>query len=773
LKCKFFLLDIGEDYTQVLPTVRIWGIDDSSDRIAIVAQQIKPYFFVVPKDQDDLASSALDQIRKALPNALDITTQTKKLLGQQVQALKVTCSSSTQMVESGRITRKMNIGEVFEDDIRLPVKYMMDFHLAPCAWQECDVSPFKIHNVQADATYQADSEIRASRQEKQTKLRMLAFSLLVVGQKGSARAIKDPIRAVAVATDGGKSKSIAAEKDDRELIKWFVQEVKSNDPDVIVGFNSNRLAWPYFMERSKQNQIKLTLGRDSSEPHTSLYGHTSIAGRANLDLADFATGITELKVKSLERLASYFKVGRGVQAESIDDLQSSALWSEESGRIRLKHNNEAQSKVSLELGKLTLTYASQLSTITGLPLDQVMSAAVGFRVDSYLIRRANSLGELIPSQKEQPFYPYRGAIVFEPKPGIHESVVVLDFASMYPNLMRKYNLSPDTLIRQGEDYKIDQIFVIPEVNHKFRKSPDGLYRLALSDLIEERAVIKRELAKPSIADSRFRELTEREKAVKVVTNACYGYAGWLGARWYAREVAESATALGRDTITRTVTKAKEVGLHVIYGDTDSIFVENDEDKVNKLLAWVNETLELEIRPERQYSRILFTEAMKRYAGLLQDGSLDVVGLEVVRGDWSEIAKQVQEEVLVSVLRDRSTEEAVKKVILTVRKLREGRVPILDLTIRKSLAKSVQEYSVRTPHVEVAKKLIKEGWELGAGDQVAYVIIKGPGKLYQKAESFTGVTAKQVDVDYYIQNQIKPAAMRILGGLGVSEKQLDA
>jgi DNA polymerase I len=195
--------------------------------------------------------------------------------------------------------------------------------------------------------------------------------------------------------------------------------------------------------------------------------------------------------------------------------------------------------------------------------------------------------------------------------------------------------------------------------------------------------------------------------------------------------------------------------------------------VDKLLDWVSQTLELEIKPERQYARILFTEAMKRYAGLLQDGSLDIVGLEVVRGDWSEIAKQVQEQVLRSVLRDRSPDEAVAKVRLTVKKLRESRVPILDLTIRKSLTKPVQEYAVRAPHIEVAKKLIKEGWDVGAGDQVAYVIIKGPGKLYQKAEPFTRVTPKQVDVDYYIQNQIKPAAMRILGGLGVSEKQLDA
>jgi len=179
-----------------------------------------------------------------------------------------------------------------------------------------------------------------------------------------------------------------------------------------------------------------------------------------------------------------------------------------------------------------------------------------------------------------------------------------------------------------------------------------------------------------------------------------------------------------------------------------------------------------VRPERTYSRLLFTEAMKRYAGLGDGGSLDIVGLEVVRGDWSDIARQVQSEVLVSVLRDRSTEEAVEKVKSTIRRLRGGEFRITELVIRKSLTKAVRDYAVRAPHVEVAKKLLKEGWSFRPGDQVAYVIVKGPGKLYEKAAPYTRVSPDQIDVDYYVANQIMPAAMRILSVLGVKERQLE-
>src|SRR5208337_5509626 len=128
-----------------------------------------------------------------------------------------------------------------------------------------------------------------------------------------------------------------------------------------------------------------------------------------------------------------------------------------------------------------------------------------------------------------------------------------------------------------------------------------------------------------------------------------------------------------------------------------------------------------------------TEAMKRYAGLLPDDSLDIVGLEVVRGDWSDIARQVQEEVLGKILREQSPERAVEVVKATIRRLHKGQVPLADLTIRKTLTKPIEKYAVRTPHVEVAKQLIKEGWTLTVGDKVAYVITRGPGSLFQKAK----------------------------------------
>ncbi len=776
MKSRFYLLDDNEIEWKGKPCVRFWGIGEKGKRICVLSNQIMPYFYFLPNEQDNLETSRqrILEDKKRFPKILSVSIESKKLLGQERRALKITCEESeVRSSYSKELQKLLGKGEGFEGDLRLSARYITDLMLTPCGWNECEVSKLAF-----DGPYDAYVATEAPRgvvDDSVPNLRILACHTLTAGMKGSAKPERDPIRAIAAVTNSGKSTTLVSgegKEGDVNVLKDFVEFVNSFDPDIIVGFESNTQDWPYMIQRSKVLKLKLSVGRDSSEPHTSVYGHVSVTGRANVDLSDVAGGIPEIKVKTLENVSKYLQLPSAGKFTTVEEWDRYDLWMEEARRKRLLQNGRMMAQASLELAEATLNFPMQLSALTGLPLDQVMAAAVGFRVDSYLVRQANRIGELIPARNDQPYFTYRGAIVLEPKTGLHEDVVVLDFASMYPTLMEKYNLSPDALVKPEEHPSEDSVFVIPDVQHKFRKKPDGFYRTVLSQLIHERSEIKAELKETGSASTRSKVLKERERALKVITNACYGYAGWAGARWYAREVAESATALGRETITKTIAKAESLGLTIIYGDTDSLFVKNERSRIAQLLDWVHKDLDLEIRVEREYRRILFTEAMKRYAGLLTDGSLDIVGLEVVRGDWSEIARQVQEEVLEKILQDQSPEKAVEAVRTIIRKLENGEVPIAELTIRKTLTKPIEKYAVRVPHVEVARKLLKEGWTLMVGDKVAYVIVKGSGKLFQKAKPYNQVKQEEVDKEYYLENQIKPAAMRILERFGVNAKQLE-
>lgn len=347
---------------------------------------------------------------------------------------------------------------------------------------------------------------------------------------------------------------------------------------------------------------------------------------------------------------------------------------------------------------------------------------------------------------------------------------MIDFSSMYPSIMMKYNVSPDTLVL-GD---CGDCYVAPEVNYKFRKSPEGLYPGLLKILVESRRRVRDLMKKYPENSPEWVLLNERQRALKVMANAMYGYCGWLGgARWYRREVAEAVTAWGRNLLKTVIEKARSLGLPIIYGDTDSLFVKNISDKVDALINYINNELGFEVKVDKVYRRVLFTEAKKRYVGLTIDGEVDIVGFEAVRGDWAEIAKDVQENVAEIVLTTGDVSKAVSYVKSVIDKVKAYQFDIDDVIIWKTLDKSLNEYKVLTPHVAAAKQLVEAGYKVGKGDMIGYVVVKGGGaKLAYKVKPYILVKdIREIDVDYYVEKQIVPAAMRILEVLGIKESQL--
>jgi DNA polymerase elongation subunit (family B) len=259
------------------------------------------------------------------------------------------------------------------------------------------------------------------------------------------------------------------------------------------------------------------------------------------------------------------------------------------------------------------------------------------------------------------------------------------------------------------------------------------YKEVLSYLIGVRDQIRPKMNELKPGSIEYRVLDARQKAVKIITNASYGYAGWIGARWYVKPVAEAAAAWGRHTILTAIEMAKKEELKVVYGDTDSIFLENQPGKIVKLSEEIKRMIGLEVKPGEIYVRIFFTEAKKRYAGLLLDGRLDIVGMEVVRGDWATIAKNVQERVLEIILKEQSPKKALDFVQEFIYDLRQKRVPYRDLVIWKTLTKPAEEYEVKASHVEAAKMLKAKGWALAIGDKIGFVVVRGTGRLYERVQ----------------------------------------
>ncbi len=774
MKMTFWLLDINPQMEKDPAELWLWGIDNLGNRVVVIDRNFTAYFYAVIEEGFDPAKTA-SRVMNAYPKLIVKTeVAERKFFGKLVQTVKIYCAKAGELGKLAKQLRKLEgIKDCLEDDIRLSTRYLIDNNVVPCAWHEVEALEEENSGVRADKVYALTAPPKVLEIVGTPSLRILSFSLISYSREGSPKPDRNPIVIISAVTNSGEEKQFVAGEDmnDKQVIEQFKRYVQFFNPDVIASYGGNTLEWNYLRERAHRFGIKLDVDRSGIEPHTSVYGHVSLIGIANVDLADFMDLFPEIKVKTLLNLTDHLNVLLGEPGQFIESVDFPDYWDNAERREELKRFCKIQARKILSGSELLLDFAMQLSSLVSLPLDHVMTAAVGFRVESFLIKQAPKICELIPKRVEQPYRPYAGGLVLQPKAGLHENIAVLDFKSMYPNIMITYNLSPDTYVASGEVEPPSGVYEAPEVKHRFRKMPPGFFKEVLLYLIDVRNKIRLEMNEYSPGTNKYNVLDARQKAVKVITNATYGYAGWTGARWYIKPVAEAASAWGRNIILTATQMAENLGLMVVYGDTDSLFIKFDEAKAHQLQDKIKQELKLDVEIGEVYKRIFFTEAKKRYAGLKPDGTLDIVGLEVIRGDWAGVAKKVQEHVLEIILNEQSPKTAIAYVRSIIHDLKQKKIPFRDLIIWKTLTKPPEDYAIRAPHVEAAKMLKEKGWRLTSGDIVGYVILAGKGRFYNRVKPYVFAKIEEVDVDYYITNQIVPAAARILSYFGVEEEEL--
>jgi len=742
---EFWLLDVAVELEDGNPSIWLW-CKDKDGKTYIVKQAYSPSFYIVS-----------DKIRDILENLrsqqLRVEEVDRKIRGRDVKALKVYVNVEDVESAAKKIIKGLRNIEVFEEDIRPSTKYLIENGLKPSGGvrvlgELIEDGVFKI--VEAERVEYIPDMISPP-------LHVLSFDAVYYSKSGSPRPERDPVIIISITTLKGLKIQLVG--DEKEILREFIRIIEEEDPDVIVGFSSNRIHWNYLVERARINGLKLTIGRLNSEPHTSIHGHVSIRGRLNIDLEDMARDIPELTVETLEEFVSY--LGLQYSFDTVEDWEVAETW--EKNPEKIKRYSIQRAEALLKCYEALVDYIFSLSELTGMPADYVLTASTGFRVENYLMYLAVKKNELIPKKPEISHVSYIGGLVKSPKPGLHKDVVVVDFRSMYPSLMIKYNISFDTLSEDGE-------YISPN-NYRFRKEPEGFLPHALKTLISERRRIQEKLKILNPESIEARVLNARQKAVKVISNAVYGYTGWVGARWYTREVAEATTSWGRQVILESMRRAEELGMKVLYSDTDSLFLQDYIGKLESFLKWIEEDLGLEAKIDKIYKRILFTEAKKKYAGITEDSKIDIVGLEAVRGDWSMIAREAQRETVKTLLEKGDVEEALKTSRRYVKKILDGDIELRQLIIWKQITRPLDEYEATQPHIVVARQLIQEGWRIQPGDKVGYIIIRGGGPLYRRVKPYFKVSMDEIDWEYYLDKQVMQACIRILEPLGVKPEEL--
>jgi len=349
---------------------------------------------------------------------------------------------------------------------------------------------------------------------------------------------------------------------------------------------------------------------------------------------------------------------------------------------------------------------------------------------------------------------YKGAIVVEPVPGVHFNVAVMDFASLYPSIIKVYNLGYQSILCPHDECKENKV---PETPHWICTKKRALESLLVGALRDLRVKWYKPKSKDETLPNDLRSwYNVIQSALKVILNASYGVFGAETFDLYCPPVAEATAAIGRHLITKTINKARELGIDVIYGDTDSIFLRGpSQDQIKILEEWSEKELGMELDVDKFYRYSVFSSRKKNYLGIFSDGSVDVKGMTGKKRHIPVFIKKAfdqLEERLGQVKSPAEFEEAkkeIRKIIrdryLRLKQRRWGDRPE-ELAFHVVLGKNPEAYTKTVPqHVRAAFVLKDMGYDLKAGDLISFVkVVKEPRvKPVQLASN------SEVDVDKYV------------------------
>ncbi len=754
-----------------IPVVYLYGKLENGGTFLVRDDRQQPHFFIRAAD----AERAL-----ALGAPQGAADDQRTFSGEPVYRLQAEVPGDVPSVRDRLHAAGI---ETFEADVRFALRYLIDRGIkggceiegdavagtGAISWifHNPDLSPADVMVEPRVLSFDIETDGKGER--------LLAISMFAPGE-GPAGAPAPIIDEVLIVDGSERPMPERATRcaTERAALDAFCERIGACDPDVLTGWNIIDFDLSVLQRIAARLHHPLNLGRDAGSMRIRKAegyfgsGQANIPGRLVLDGIDLLRGaFVRMDDYSLDAVAREVlgegKALRGGAAGRIaeilhnyrHDLRSFALYARTDARLAYQ--------IVEKLDLVRLAFAR--SQLTGMTPDRVAASIASF--DFLYLSELQRLRIVAPSVRSNDVgsqTAQQGGHVLEPITGVHRNVWVFDFKSLYPSLIRTFNIDPLSYVPDPVPHED----LIHTPGGAFRRLPAILPRL-LDELFPRREAARK----------RHDEVASH--AIKILMNSFYGVLGTPACRFFNPALANSITGMGKEMLLWSKRWFEQAGFVVLYGDTDSLFVSSGLDepaadaseRASRLAASLNADLtrhiearwqvhsRLELEFEKLYLRLFLPRARhstrgasKRYAGLLHAGGVEqveFVGMEVVRRDWTALAKRVQRELYQRLFTDQPVDDYLATIVERVRK---GELDE-ELVYHKNLRKDAQEYTATTPpHVAAARK----STEL-SGRSIRYVMTAAG------AEPLDNQT-HALDREHYVTKQVRPVAEPVLEALGL-------
>ncbi len=734
-KFRGWLLDL---YPSNPGEMTLWFITKNDRRVKVV-DEFRPKIYVCGSSEDLkklpdklVGSKSISSIRFVEKYASITDSQKSRVLEIEVSDWRRAPFFARKIVRLGSYG-KFRLCNV---DIPPSQAYLYERNIFPLAFMEVSQRNGRCQFKLLDSVESRDYEV--------PQLRILWLDIKVEGNKKIV-GFFDKIWSFKLRFDG--EETVIDGGSERDKLLKLVRSVKEIDPDIIFTNGGDSFLFPYLARRALINDVL----------------NDFILSRENIPLkAKLRHGIT------------FFSYGRVYYKAPVRRLF---------GRVHIDENN-------------TFIYSSsglegliEVSRTCRVPLHKAARASIGTIMSSLQLYTAMKSNILIPWKKTEPetfksawelLVADRGGFIYEPKVGIHDDVGELDFASMYPMLMYKYNISAETVLcKCCPNSRIR----VPELGYHICEKRRGIVPKVLGLILNKRLDYKR--MRNEVKDPRLREIYDRRQdALKWILVTCFGYLGYRNARFGKVDAHIAVCALARDTLLRAAHIAEENGFEIIHGIVDSLWLKK-EGASSKDFVDISRTISdqtgIPISFEGKYRWIVFLPSiantaipvLNRYYGVFENGKLKIRGIEARKRDTPEFIRRAQLEMIGALARAKNSKEFMERIpcaIDVVKKyasaLIRRKVPLEQLLITKQLSFGPLEYSHDIFQAIAAKQLLSAGVDISAGQIIRYLITdaenKKPNRRVRAAELIDENT--NYDLKKYIE-LLFSAAANILSPFG--------